>query len=116
MLISCTQRKFTIQTKPENVLCEVNGRKLGLTPITVKYVENGLFRIRLSKEGYENYNGQFKLKKKWFNQFALDFIGEILPYRLIDYQNLEFTMAPIQKFTHDEFKKKTDAMNKKTSE
>lgn len=97
-------------------MCEINGRQLGLSPITIKYVENGLFRIRLSKEGYENYNGQFKLKKKWFNQIILDFVGEILPFRLIDHQNLEFTMTPNQVFTHDQFKKKTDSFNKKTSD
>lgn len=116
ILTSCTERKFTVYTIPENVFCEINGRQLGPSPITVKYVENGVFNIRLSQEGYEILNGKFKLKKKWFNLIGLDFIGEILPYRLIDHQKVEFTLTPIQRISHDEFKKKTDQLNNKNFE
>jgi hypothetical protein len=107
----CTQRKFTINTKPESVLCEVNGREIGLSPVTVNYVDSGYFRIRLSKPGFESYEGQFKLKKRWFNQFTLDFIGEIIPYHWVDNQSLEFTLIPVLNITHDEFKKKMDVLN-----
>ena len=103
-----------MKTNPENVLCEINGRQLGLTPVTVKYVESGLFRIRLTKEGYDIFNGQFRLKKKWFNIVGLDFIGEILPYRIIDQQQVEFSLTPIQRIPHEEFKKKVEEQNNKT--
>ena len=114
-LTSCAERKFTIHTIPDKVNCEINGRPLGQTPITIKYVENGFFRIRLSKEGYDIFNGQFRLKKKWFNQLGLDFIGEILPKRFLDDQTVEFTMVPITKISHEEFKNKIDEQNSKVS-
>ena len=115
LMTSCTSRKFTIQTKPDHVLCEINGRQLGFTPIEIKYVENGTFRIHLSKEGYENYEGNFKLKKKWVNIFCLDFIGEISPFHWVDLQHLEFSLKPIQPISHDAFKKQIDEQNKKKS-
>ena len=108
---SCTQRKFTIHTNPESVLCEVNGREIGISPVTVNYVDNGYFRIRLSKPGCESYEGQFKLKKRWFNQFTLDFVGEIIPYHWVDNQSLEFTLVPALNITHEEFKKQMDVLN-----
>lgn len=106
--VGCAERKFTISSVPDKSLCEVNGRVIGLTPITVKYVENGTFKIHLTKEGYENLNGSFKLKKKWINVIGLDFIGEVLPYRWSDNQMLEFSLTPLQKISHDTFKNEID--------
>lgn len=108
LFVGCVERKFTITSIPDKSLCEVNGRILGPTPVKVKYVENGTFKILLTKEGFENLNGSFKLKKKWINVVGLDFIGEVLPYRWSDNQMLEFSLIPLQKISHDTFKNEID--------
>ena len=111
----CAERKFTITSIPDKSLCEVNGRVLGLTPVTVKYVENGTFKILLTKEGFENLNGSFTLKKKWINVFGLDFIGELLPYRWSDNQSIEFSLVPLQKVSHENFKNDIEIKNRRNA-
>ncbi len=111
--VGCVKRDFIIQSKPEKAICEVNGRFLGETPVKITYSENGIFKIRLSKPNFETYNGQFSLTKKWHHYFVLDFIGEAIPYRWTDTQNIEFELISQTKMTPDFFKNKIENRQKK---
>lgn len=108
LLPACTQREFTLKTIPEGAICEVNGRYLGQTPVVVKYVDKGAFRLHLKKEGFQAFNGSFKIKTRWFNVIGLDFIADSLPYTFSDKQTVTFSLHYKDKLTHEQFKEENE--------
>jgi hypothetical protein len=53
-LPSCVQRSLHVTTDPPGARVFVNGRDRGPSPVTVPYVHEGRFDVRVEAEGYES--------------------------------------------------------------
>jgi PEGA domain-containing protein len=50
----CMKRSLVIRTDPVGAVVFVNGRNLGPSPVTVPYVHEGRFDVRVELPGYES--------------------------------------------------------------
>jgi hypothetical protein len=50
----CMKRSLVVRTDPPGATVFVNGRDLGPSPVTVPYVHEGRFDVRVEKPGYES--------------------------------------------------------------
>jgi hypothetical protein len=53
-LPACVQRSLTVTTDPPGARVFVNGKDRGPSPVTVPYVHEGRFDLRVEAEGYES--------------------------------------------------------------
>ena len=72
----CVERTLLITSDPLGARVTLNGKSVGVTPVTVPFVHNQRFEYRLEKSGYRLVAGDVKTPSTWDSVPGLDFVAE----------------------------------------
>lgn len=90
----CVNRRMTIRSDPPGALVEVDGERIGLTPVAIDFTYYGTREITLSMPGYETLTVQQTVPKPLYQRFPVDFISNhFLPYRVTDRHDFSYKLA-----------------------
>lgn len=75
----CVERRIWIDSDPPGALVWVNDTQLGRTPVDVGILHDGVYDVRLEKDGYEPIVTGATVDGPLWDKFPLDFVVEVLP-------------------------------------
>lgn len=75
-LSGCVSRRLTIRSDPPGALVELDGRRMGYTPVSVDFTYYATNEITLSKVGFEPLTVQQPVPPPWYQRFPLDFFSD----------------------------------------
>jgi hypothetical protein len=91
----CVSRRLTILSQPAGALVEVDGERLGLTPVSMDFTYYGVREITLSKPGYETLTVQQPTPTPWYQVFPLEFFSDNFALtHLTDAHVFRYQLAP----------------------
>jgi len=95
MQSGCMSRRITVRTQPPGALVEMNGQRLGLSPVSTNFTYYGHNEFKISSPGYETAVVQQPTPAPWYQIPPLDFISDnFLPFRVRDHRNYSYTLTP----------------------
>lgn len=72
----CVERTLLITSDPLGAHVTLNGKDVGLTPVTVPFIHNQRFEYRIEKNGYRSVAGDVTTPSTWDSVPGLDFFAE----------------------------------------
>lgn len=72
----CVSRRFTVISDPPGALVEVDGQRIGVTPVSMDFIYYGTRNITLSKPGYQTLAVEQPQRKPWYQVFPLEFFSD----------------------------------------
>lgn len=88
-------RRMTIRTNPPGALVEVDGERLGLTPVSTDFLYYGTREITLSAPGYETLTVSQKVPPPWYQVFPFEFFSDnLLPFRVTNRHEFVYQLRP----------------------
>jgi hypothetical protein len=72
----CVSRRLTIVSQPPGALVEVDGQRLGMTPVSSDFTYYGTREITLSMPGYQTMTVQQKTRTPWYQVPPFDFFSD----------------------------------------
>jgi hypothetical protein len=75
-LCGCVSRRLTIRSDPPGALVELDGRRMGYTPVSVDFTYYATNEVTLSKVGFEPLTVQQPVPAPWYQHFPLDFVSD----------------------------------------
>lgn len=91
----CVHRRMTIRTDPPGALVEVDGERLGLTPVSTDFLYYGTREITLSAPGYETLVVQQPVPPPWYQVFPIEFFADnLLPVRVTNRHEFFYRLRP----------------------
>ena len=94
----CVYRQLVISTPPEQAgaIVEVNGKRVGPTPVDVPFDYYGDYQIRIIRDGYQTLTVKQPVPAPWYEYFPLDFVSEqLVPVPIRDIRRLHYTLQPL---------------------
>lgn len=89
------QRRLTIRSDPPGALVQVNGERLGTTPLSKDFTYYGTNEIQLSMPGYETLTVQQPVNPPLYQVFPFEFFADnFLPFRVTDRHDFIYRMQP----------------------
>ncbi len=102
-LSGCVSRRMTIRSNPPGALVEVDGRRIGFTPVSLDFTYYANYEFTLSKVGYETLTIQQPVPPPWYQIFPLDFVSDnFLPYRVTNRHDFSYQLRPMALIPDDE--------------
>ena len=93
-LAGCVERRVSIETDPPGALVWINDVQVGRSPVGVEIVDDGVYDLRLEKEGYEPLVTPATAKGPLWDAVPFDFFAEILPIDARRETRWVFTLTP----------------------
>ncbi|MFG0334799.1 MAG: PEGA domain-containing protein [Maioricimonas sp. JB049] len=107
----CVSRRLTIRTDPPGALVEVDGERLGLTPVSMDFTYYGEREITLSAPGYETEVIRQPIPTPWYQVPPFDFVSDnFLPVRLTNRHDFTYRLRPRDP-SHDDHDNLRNAAN-----
>jgi len=80
LLLAACQAKRTLElsTTPPGADVRLDDEFVGRTPVKVAFEHYGTRRVTFYLEGYRTVSKQLELSPRWYAQFPLDFVSEVL--------------------------------------
>lgn len=72
----CVSRRLTIRSDPPGALVELDGQRMGYTPLSVDFTYYATREITLSKVGFEPLTVQQPIPAPWYQRFPADFVSD----------------------------------------
>ncbi len=95
-MTGCTSRRLTIRSNPPGALVEVDGRRYGLTPVSMDFIHHGTREITISASGYETLTVQQPTPAPWYQKFPADFVSEhFLPVQATNRYDFTYQLTPL---------------------
>lgn len=95
VLPGCVSRRMTIRSNPPGALVEVDGERLGVTPLSQDFTYYGTHQIKLSAPGYNTLTVQQPVRTPWYQHFPIDFISNhFSPYQIHDRHEFMYSLQP----------------------
>ena len=99
----CVSRRMTIRTDPPGALVEVDGQRLGLSPVSMDFTYYGTHEITLSAPGYETVTLQQPVARPWHQAVPVDFVSNhFLGTHITDRHDFVYHLRPRQKPLNEE--------------
>ncbi len=99
----CVHRRMTVRSNPSGALVEVDGERIGITPVAMDFTYYGTHEITLSMPGYETLTVQQPVKRPLSQYFPIDFVSNhFLPQQVTDRHDFTFNLARRQVQINDE--------------
>ena len=92
LLVGCVERRVWIDTEPPGALVWLNDSQLGRSPVDVGITHDGVYDLRIEKEGYEPIVTPATVDGPAWDQVPLDFVVEILPIDARSHTHWKFTL------------------------
>ncbi|MFM1822782.1 MAG: hypothetical protein RI967_1048 [Planctomycetota bacterium] len=93
-LAGCVERRVSIETDPPGALVWINDVQVGRSPVGVEIVHDGVYDLRLEKEGYEPLVTPATAEGPLWDAVPFDFFAEILPIDARREARWVFTLVP----------------------
>ncbi len=84
----CVSRRLTVVSDPPGALVEIDGKRLGVTPVSMDFTYYGTRNITLSKPGYQTLTVQQPQRTPWYQVFPFDFFSENFAFTHITDRNV----------------------------
>ena len=98
-LCGCMHRRMTIGSNPAGARVLVDGKDVGMTPVSVDFTYYGTREITLIKDGYETRTLMQRVRTPWYQVPPLDLISDnFLPFKLTNRHYFEYEMEKSQHF------------------
>jgi hypothetical protein len=76
---SCQARRTLVVTsEPVGAEVRLDGRSVGLTPVTIEFQHYGTRRVTLYLTGYITHSEVIEMTPPWYGRFPLDLFSEVL--------------------------------------
>jgi hypothetical protein len=72
----CVSRRFTVVSDPPGALVEIDGRRIGVTPVSMDFTYYGTRNITLSKPGYQTLSVEQPQRTPWYQIFPFEFFSD----------------------------------------
>ena len=79
LLSGCVERRVWVDTDPPGALVWINDAQIGRSPVDAGITHDGVYDLRIEKEGYEPIVTGATVNGPLWDQPPLDFFAEILP-------------------------------------
>lgn len=106
-------REFTVDSEPAGALVEVNGRPIGVTPVTFSFTFYGDYEVVLRKEGYETLFTSVDIKPPVYQYPGIDFFVEMAPGYYHDKRGEVFRLVKKQTPSEVDLLKRADEMKER---
>ncbi|WP_437207252.1 PEGA domain-containing protein [Planctomicrobium sp. SH664] len=91
----CVSRRLTIRSDPPGALVEVDGKRLGQTPVSTDFTYYGTREITLSMPGYETLTVQQPVPRPCYQTFPFDFFSNhFSPVHVTDRHDFTYRLTP----------------------
>jgi hypothetical protein len=92
----CVSRRLTVVSQPPGALVEVDGQRLGMTPVSADFTYYGTREITLSMPGYQTMTVQQKTRTPWYQVPPFDFFSDNFAGRHItDSHVFQYQLQPL---------------------
>ncbi|MBX3436386.1 MAG: PEGA domain-containing protein [Planctomycetaceae bacterium] len=99
----CVSRRLTIRSDPPGALVELDGVRIGTTPVTTDFTYYATREITLSKVGYETLTIQQPVPPPWYQVPPLDFFSDnFSPVQVTNRHDFTYRLAPQRLIGEDE--------------
>jgi hypothetical protein len=72
----CVSRRLTVCSDPPGALVEIDGRRIGVTPVSMDFTYYGTRNITLSKPGFQTLSVEQPQKTPWYQIFPFEFFSD----------------------------------------
>jgi len=93
-LTGCIRRSLTVRSNPAGAELSLNDKRVGRTPYTEDFLWYGLYKVSLTKSGYERFDDQVLIKAPVYFWIPFDLVMELLPVPIHDDRALSYTLTP----------------------
>lgn len=91
----CVSRRMTIRSEPSGALVEVDGKRIGVTPVSMDFTYYGTREFVISAPGYETLTVQQPVQRPYYQYFPIDFISDhFLPWHVTDRHDFTYQLQP----------------------
>lgn len=91
----CVHRRLTIRSDPPGALAEVDGQRLGHTPVKMDFTYYGTREVTLSMPGYNTLTVQQPVPPPWYQVFPFEFFADnLLPFRVTNRHDFLYRLQP----------------------
>lgn len=91
------QRALVLDSRPSGARIWVNGEERGTTPVRLPYVHDGLFTVRVEKDGYEPLAEEVRTETKLDAVPGVDLFAENLGPRRERVTSRTFDLVPLKR-------------------
>lgn len=91
----CTRSSLYVESQPDGAEVFFDGKPKGVTPVEFDFKWYGGHKIKLRKEGYQEYNEIVRLKAPAHYQVPVDLFTELIPLEIADRQKRSYTLQPL---------------------
>lgn len=89
----CVSRRLTVRSNPPGALVELDGERIGFTPVSVDFTYYATRELRLSKVGYETLTVEQPLRPPWYQVPPLDFVSDnFLLHQVTDRHDVTYSL------------------------
>lgn len=93
----CVSRRMTIRSNPSGALVEVDGKRVGLTPVSLDFTYYGTREITLSAPGYETMTVLQPVPAPLGQKFPFDFFtNHFMPRKVTDRHDFTYNLARLR--------------------
>lgn len=92
----CVRRTIEITSTPPEALVWVNSREIGRTPLSFGFTYDGVYDVRLQREGYAPLATSASTDPPIWDLPGPDFIAEIVPFQIERTVRWHFDLEPEQ--------------------
>ena len=93
-ITGCVSRRVTIRSDPPGALVEVDGERLGFTPVSFDFDYYATREITLSKVGYETLTIKQPIKAPWYQIPPFDAVSDnLLPHRVTNRHDFVYKLT-----------------------
>ena len=91
----CVHRRMTIRTDPPGALVEVDGERLGFTPVSTDFLYYGTREVTLSAPGYDTLVVPQPVRPPWYQVFPFEFFADnLFPFRVTNRHEFMYRLRP----------------------
>ena len=96
LLGGCVDRRYVITTDPPSAVVFRNyNQSLGPTPADDHFTYYGKYHFTIVADGYQTLQVDQEIPAPWYQYFPLDFVADILPYRIEDVRRFHYKLEPV---------------------
>ncbi len=92
-LTACVERRVWIESTPPGALVWINDAQVGRTPVDVAITHEGVYDLRIEKDGYEPLITPATTDGPVWDQFPLDFFAQTMPFNARSETRWMFTLT-----------------------
>jgi len=93
---SCAARRLlTVTSEPAGATVELDGQRIGVTPVEIEFQHYGVRQVTVSLSGRATWTRNVRLKAPWYGRFPVDVVSEILlPIGWVDRHSVHAALQP----------------------